>query len=269
MRIVTGTARYLAFTEAFRALQRLNDKSRLVETAIFIKSLTGNFIQRQRLVCQKKAAGARVISLPLGACRVQVGLHMALRADTYKLPVADLAECNRGIDWVLGVHASLLHGGDMFSRGTMAHLAIDSRFPENELIGATEAGAGIAKLTGVTDGAVYLVVGRIIQFFPAEWVGTLIARDVNDLPVIHPLLLDRAVLKWKDMNLSIWQCCGIGLLPFGTDGVIHRICVPLPVRLFDFKVVAAVLENHAGKGLAIGCWGNQELPVTICYSSPA
>src|ERR1700722_5821901 len=99
----------------------------------------------------------------------------------------------------------------------------------------------------MTDGAVYLVVCRVIQFLPTVGVGTLATGDVNDLPVIHPLLLDRAVLNGKDMNLSIWQCCGIALLPFGPDGVIHRIRMPSPIRLFDFKVVAAVLKNHPGE----------------------
>ena len=98
MRVVTGTARNLAFTEAFRALQGFNDKSSLVEAAILVKSLAGNFIQRQGLVRQKEGAGARIISLPLRTCRVQVGLHMALCADTYKLPIADLAKCNRGME---------------------------------------------------------------------------------------------------------------------------------------------------------------------------
>ena len=88
MRIVTGSAGYLALLEALRSFQRLYDKCRLPEAAVLVKTDSRELAERDAWVANIKPIRARVVQFAGRAGRADGRLHMALPTDAHEVPVS-------------------------------------------------------------------------------------------------------------------------------------------------------------------------------------
>src|ERR1700747_1564202 len=114
-------------------------------------------------------------------------------------------------------------------------------------------------------GANSLVARRRVEFFPGMQIRARGSRRINHLPVIQPLLFERAVLNREDVNLAFPHFGRGPLLPLRADRVIDRVSVPLAVGFEDVEVVFAVTEFHAREWGAILAANDLQLSILILW----
>src|ERR1700683_228951 len=100
--------------------------------------------------------------------RANCRLHMALRADRYKIPVADFPELDRRIQWLLFIVIAVVHGSYVPGGRAMAHFAINSRLAKLQILGREGSALDVAQLAGVAYRADLLITRRLIGVFPGS-----------------------------------------------------------------------------------------------------
>ena len=127
----------------------------------------------------------------------------------------------------------------------MTHFAIDARLAEFEMVNFETAAFRISQLTGVAHGAIGLVARDGTEFLKGPDIGAGRTLRIDNLPEVQPSLVEHVVLNRKDMNLPVGQPCGVGLLPFGTNGVVDGIANPGSAGGFDFEEVSSFIFEHS------------------------
>ncbi len=259
--IVAASATGVALAEALGALECLDHKGGLAEAAVFVEALAGELAEGHGSVAQEESPRARIVQFAGGTCRMHVRLQVTLRADADEVTVVEAIELDRRIERVLTVDLTRGYDRDVGRGGPVAHLAANTRFAEDKIVSVEAAAFDIPKLAGMTDGAVRLVVRIDAELLPVVRVGSSGALAVDNLPVVHPALLNGAVLNREDVNLFVRQGCGVGLLPFGADDVVDRIGMPAAIRLFDLEEMAPVAQDCAREQCAI--WSRRDLKFSV------
>ena len=134
VRIVASSATGLAFAKALRTLECFDHERSLSKTAIAEESATGKFAKGQCGVLEKERAVAGIVQFSLGVALVHIGLHVALRADGYKLAIGDPVEINGWIGRLFCVEFARCHRFHVASGGAMTHFATDSRFAKDNMV---------------------------------------------------------------------------------------------------------------------------------------
>ena len=166
VRIVASAATHLSFPEALRTLQCFDNERGLAKSAVLVETLAGEISKRNPQTLAEEMIGGQIVQFARWPRRTNRRLHVALRADAYEITIANVAEIYRRIERLLRFVIPRRHIHDVLQRGAMAHLAIDARLLELQIVRLKTATLHIAQLAGMTNGADGLVAGRGTQFFP-------------------------------------------------------------------------------------------------------
>src|ERR1700751_2913175 len=101
--VVATSAAGRSLAKTLRTFQRFHDKCRLAESSVLVKTLPREFTEGKALILAEEGSGAGVIEFTAPAEIAQRRLHMTLRANGYKVLVADLSEVDRRIERLLVV----------------------------------------------------------------------------------------------------------------------------------------------------------------------
>ena len=134
VRIVAGTAAHLSFSETLRTLERLDDERRLAKSAVLIETLAGEISKRDPETLGEEMVGGQIIQFAGRARRTNCRLHVALRTNAYEIMMANITEIHRRIERLLRLMIAHRQVHDMLQRGAMAHLTINARLLELQIV---------------------------------------------------------------------------------------------------------------------------------------
>ena len=141
---MASAAAHLSLPETLRTFEGFDNERGLAKPAVLVETLAGEISERNSGTLAEEMIGGQIIQFTPRSRRTNRRLHVALCADVYEITIANVAEIHRRFERLLRFVIARRQVHDVLQRGAMAHLAIDARLPELQIVDLKSAALHIA-----------------------------------------------------------------------------------------------------------------------------